>query len=239
MLTFEGQSSPYKKCLKCGHQRTAADTGPEWGCPACGAVYAKVEAALAAKAELDAQEADERRLREARRLEGAARGAGRSRERPGDVEHDERKGLAQLGYLLLAMPVIASLVIGFVGGATGGVHRAGHAGWPMLAVIAGVVLAHVSIDSSDETWVDTHFRWQISTFWRMVGWSVGAAVLMFFMTAASSVGGSHPMGASTSLAALGGIAIIFGLAYFVIGLLYFIRIVRGWISLNRGTEIGV
>jgi len=36
-------------CLKCGYQRTPSDLGSEFSCPKCGAVYAKVEAALAEK----------------------------------------------------------------------------------------------------------------------------------------------------------------------------------------------
>ncbi|MGH8751517.1 MAG: zinc ribbon domain-containing protein [Burkholderiales bacterium] len=35
-----------KLCVKCGYQRKPADTAPETECPHCGAVYAKVEAAL-------------------------------------------------------------------------------------------------------------------------------------------------------------------------------------------------
>lgn len=38
-----------KNCLKCGYQRVPTDTGPDFSCPKCGAVYAKVEAALAGK----------------------------------------------------------------------------------------------------------------------------------------------------------------------------------------------
>ena len=34
-----------KKCLKCGYERQSTDTAPEYECPRCGAVYAKVEAA--------------------------------------------------------------------------------------------------------------------------------------------------------------------------------------------------
>jgi uncharacterized membrane protein len=233
MLSTGGQ---YKKCLKCGHQRTAADQGPDWGCPACGAVYAKVEAALAARQALEAEEAEGRLASEARRLERAARGGGRGRATASELDHDDRKGLAQLGYLLLATPIIASLITAFVSRGGG---RHGAAGWPMLALIAGVVLAYVVLDKEDETWVDTHFRWQISTFWRMVGWSVGAAVLLYpvmALTTASAVR-SHDM--AGSFMAFGGVAIVFGLAFFVIGLLYFIRIVRGWVSLNRGKEIGV
>jgi predicted RNA-binding Zn-ribbon protein involved in translation (DUF1610 family) len=38
-----------KNCLKCGHQRLSSDQGSELECPKCGAIYAKVEAALAEK----------------------------------------------------------------------------------------------------------------------------------------------------------------------------------------------
>ena len=38
-----------KNCLKCGYQRVPTDTGPDFSCPKCGAVYAKVESALAEK----------------------------------------------------------------------------------------------------------------------------------------------------------------------------------------------
>lgn len=30
-------------CRKCGYVRQATDPGPEFSCPSCGAVYAKVE----------------------------------------------------------------------------------------------------------------------------------------------------------------------------------------------------
>lgn len=33
-------------CQKCGYERVASDTAPDYECPQCGAVYAKVEAHL-------------------------------------------------------------------------------------------------------------------------------------------------------------------------------------------------
>ncbi len=38
-----------KHCLKCGHQRMSTDQGPDTTCSKCGRIYAKVEAAMAAK----------------------------------------------------------------------------------------------------------------------------------------------------------------------------------------------
>src|SRR3954452_6814958 len=31
----------YRKCPKCGYERTAADTAPEAACPACGLLFSK------------------------------------------------------------------------------------------------------------------------------------------------------------------------------------------------------
>lgn len=38
-------------CKKCGHQRAPTDVAPDYQCPKCGAVYAKVEAYIKKKAE--------------------------------------------------------------------------------------------------------------------------------------------------------------------------------------------
>jgi len=38
-----------KACQKCGYERTGAETAPEFECPSCGAIYQKVEAALASR----------------------------------------------------------------------------------------------------------------------------------------------------------------------------------------------
>ncbi len=35
-----------KKCKQCGYERQTADTAPDYECPKCGAIYAKVEARL-------------------------------------------------------------------------------------------------------------------------------------------------------------------------------------------------
>lgn len=35
-----------KKCLNCGHERQPTDISPDYECPKCGAIYAKMEAAL-------------------------------------------------------------------------------------------------------------------------------------------------------------------------------------------------
>lgn len=44
-------------CPKCGHIRTAEDTGPDYACPSCGVVYAKYLASLHARAAQQATQA--------------------------------------------------------------------------------------------------------------------------------------------------------------------------------------
>lgn len=44
-------SASGRKCLKCGYVRKQADMAPDYECPGCGAVYAKVEAFFLAKQE--------------------------------------------------------------------------------------------------------------------------------------------------------------------------------------------
>jgi len=42
-----------KFCKKCGYERLPEDNGPDYACPKCGAVYAKVEALLKKRATAD------------------------------------------------------------------------------------------------------------------------------------------------------------------------------------------
>jgi uncharacterized membrane protein len=68
------------------------------------------------------------------------------------------KNAAQLVYILQA--------VGFFVGVT----------W-----IAGVVINHVKRDEAAATWVDSHFRWQIRTFWFGLLWSVVGVLLSVIM----------------------------------------------------------
>jgi uncharacterized membrane protein len=226
MLSFDGQ---YKKCLKCGHQRTAQDTGPEWACPACGAVYAKMEAMAAERAAMDSAQAplvDEARADARRRFERAARGGARDRD---DGDGDARKGVAHAGYLLLAMPILAPFL--------GGLFRPGVAGAPFLLTVAGVVLAYVQRRDFDHSWVDSHFSWQIRTFWRLVIWSLVPIVPLALIAITTAQRAARHGLADSSIMGLGGMAAAVGILYFVIGLLYLIRVVGGWIKLSRNVPI--
>jgi uncharacterized membrane protein len=110
---------------------------------------------------------------------------------------------AQLIYALHAF----SLLTGILGAAT--VIGAFLTGWPS---IIAVILNYVKRADVRGTWIESHFRWQIRTFWFGLLW-VSLCIAFIVMTL--------------------GIGIL--IAWLPLGLvaLWFIyRIVRGWVRLN-------
>jgi uncharacterized membrane protein len=99
-----------------------------------------------------------------------------------------------------------SLVTGIVGAAT--VVGAFLTGWPSLIA---VVLNYVKRGDARGTWIESHFRWQIRTFWFGLLW-VGLCLLFVVLT-------------------LGVGMLIAWLPLFVVGLWFIYRIARGWLAL--------
>ena len=52
-----------RKCLKCGYERTSTESVPEYECPKCGAIYAKVELAMGQSTEANNNLSDEEKIR--------------------------------------------------------------------------------------------------------------------------------------------------------------------------------
>ena len=109
----------------------------------------------------------------------------------------------QLIYALHAF----SLITGIIGAAT--VVGAFLTGWPSLIA---VVLNYVKRADVRGTWLESHFRWQIRTFWFGLLW-VGLCVL--FVVTTFGVG-----------------LIIAWLPLGVVGLWFIYRIASGWLRLN-------
>jgi uncharacterized membrane protein len=79
-------------------------------------------------------------------------------------------------------------------------------GWPS---ILAVVINYATRSRVAGTWLESHWRWQLRTFWFAVMWAVGAAVLFFTL-----------------------IGIPFAWAVLVgTGLWVLYRVVRGWLVL--------
>ncbi len=100
-----------------------------------------------------------------------------------------------------------SLVSGIIGVAT--VVGAFLTGWPS---IIAVILNYVKRGDVEGTWLESHFRWQIRTFWFGLLWTM-VCVLFVIMTLG-----------------LGILIAWMPLAFITIWFIY--RIVRGWIALN-------
>ena len=77
-----------------------------------------------------------------------------------------------------------------------------------ITFIAGVIVNYIKKPEVEGTWLESHFHWQIRTFWFSVLWSIIGFVLVFVLI---------------------GYLVLAADALWVI-----YRIVRGWINLSEG-----
>jgi len=76
-----------------------------------------------------------------------------------------------------------------------------------LALFAGIIINYVRRDDVQGTWLESHFRWQIRTFWFSLLWTVvGIATVVFII----------------------GWGVLFAASLWLI-----YRIVRGWLYLSE------
>jgi len=80
-----------------------------------------------------------------------------------------------------------------------------------ITLIIGVILNYIKSEDVRGTWLESHFRWQIRTFWYSVLWTV--------------------IGVLTAIVLIG-YAVLFANAIWVI-----YRIIKGWIRLSEGMEM--
>jgi uncharacterized membrane protein len=85
-------------------------------------------------------------------------------------------------------------------------------GWPS---IIAVIINYVKRDEVRGTWLDSHFSWQLRTFWYSLLWLF--VIFLLFITLIGIV-----------------LAIPVGLA---VGIWIVYRIVRGWMTLGQGKPI--
>ena len=78
-----------------------------------------------------------------------------------------------------------------------------------ISAIVAIVLNYIKVDDAKGTWLESHFSWQIRTFWWSVVWVV--------------VGCDH-------LAHPGLGWVVWGVA----GIWFIYRIAKGWLNLNDG-----
>jgi uncharacterized membrane protein len=117
------------------------------------------------------------------------------------------RGWCQVIYALHAFSVLT----GIFGAAS--VIGAFLIGWPS---IIAVILNYVKRAEVEGSWLESHYRWQIRTFWFSFLWVVIAALI-----------GLTVIGLPLTFGILVGVT--FWLIY---------RVVRGWLALNARTTIG-
>jgi uncharacterized membrane protein len=121
------------------------------------------------------------------------------------VESAPSQGMVTLTHVLYAMHGFSALM-GIVG--TAFIVTAFLTGWPS---IIAVIINYVKRGDARGTWLDSHFGWQIRTFWWTLLWVVIAGIL--FITVVGIV-------VAIPLILLVGIWVLY-------------RIIRGWIALAQ------
>ena len=118
---------------------------------------------------------------------------------------DPRPSLIRLTHVIYGLHAV-SLLTGIVGAAT--VVGAFLTGWPS---IIAVILNYVKRSEVRGTWLESHFRWQIRTFWFGLLWVMLCAV---FVVATLGIG-----------------LLIAWLPLAGVGIWFVYRILRGWLRL--------
>ena len=113
------------------------------------------------------------------------------------------KSWTQIIYALHAF----SLLTGILGAAT--IIGAFLTGWPS---IIAVILNYVKRGDVRGTWLESHFRWQIRTFWFGLLW---ISLCLFFIVATLGIG-----------------LLVAWLPMAIVSVWFIYRIVRGWLALN-------
>src|SRR5215813_15167093 len=113
--------------------------------------------------------------------------------------------VVRLTHVIYALHAV-SLVTGIVTAAT--VVFAFLTGWPS---IIAVILNYVKRREARGTWLESHFRWQIRTFWFGLLW---VALCLLFVVATLGIG-----------------LVIAWLPLMIVGFWFIYRIVKGWLRL--------
>jgi uncharacterized membrane protein len=120
-----------------------------------------------------------------------------------------REGLVTLTHVIYGLHAFSALT-GLLGAAF--IVTAFLSGWPS---IIAVILNYVKRSEVRGTWLDSHFSWQIRTFWFALLWVVIGAILF---------------------ATLIGIPVAW-ILWVITGIWVLYRIIRGWLALSSQKEL--
>lgn len=128
---------------------------------------------------------------------------------------DPPSSLITTAHIIYALHAV-SLAIGAFGAAS--VVGAFLFGWPS---IIAVILSYVRRGEARGTWLESHFRWQIRTFWLALVWGALVAVVSLIL----------------AIVLIGIATWVVGL--FALGIWAIFRVGRGWLALRDRRPIGL
>jgi uncharacterized membrane protein len=102
-----------------------------------------------------------------------------------------------------------------------------------LTWLVAIIINYVKRGDAQGTWLESHFEWQIKTFWYGIIMGVIATILIFLGLPAgfAALSTNDPM-SSFSLISISGLLIFAGgLFWFFIICWHLYRIIRGWLAL--------
>jgi uncharacterized membrane protein len=123
------------------------------------------------------------------------------------------ESLVRTAHLVYALHAL-SLVIGAFGAAS--ILGSFLFGWPS---IIAVIINYVKRSDVRGTWLESHFSWQIRTFWYALLWSIVVGLLSFLLAIV-----------------LVGIA-LWVIGMFLLGVWAIYRVARGWLALKEGRAL--
>ena len=125
-----------------------------------------------------------------------------------DLVPGPSESLVNITHLIYALHAL-SLIIGTFGAPT--IIGQFLFGWPSLIA---VIINYVKRNEVRNTWLESHFRWQIRTFWYALLWSIIIAIPSLIL-----------------LIVLVGFALWY-IGMLLLGIWAIYRIARGWLALN-------
>lgn len=192
-----------RECLKCRYVRQGTDVAPDYSCPNCGAVYAKLEAARDASVAAHQLAEEEARIT-AIRMQQSERADAETRER--QTQESPLRSMAHAVYLLYVLPFA-------------------------ITQVSGLLLAYRFHRPAGDSWINDHFTWQIRTFWYLIFPAlIGLAALLVGGAATTAFVATR--GERFLATALGSLKVVGAVAAFIV-VLYLFRVGRGWYKLFR------
>ena len=108
-----------------------------------------------------------------------------------------------------------------------------------LTWLLAIIINYVKQGDAQGTWLESHFEWQINTFWYGIFMAVIATVLIILgLPAGFAALTTNDVASSFSLLSLSGLLILAGgLFWFFIVCWHLYRIIRGWLALSSQKSV--